>query len=118
MRARRPGLAWLDRIPWGIAILATLTFGLSPFVPEPHVWLKLRLLARGGVVKAADAIDLLLHAAPWAVLAAKVVRGVRRRGCSDPRRGANQTSRRPAPPLAAEAAAGLVSCRTAGHSSA
>lgn len=77
MKAR--GLAWLDRIPWGIAILAAITFGLSPFVPEPHVWLKLKLLFRDGLVKAADAIDLLLHAAPWVVLAAKAVRAFRRR---------------------------------------
>ena len=78
MSAGARGMVWLDRIPWGLAILAALTFGLSPFVPEPHVWLKLKLLVQGGLVKLADAIDLLLHAAPWAVLAAKAVRGLRR----------------------------------------
>lgn len=79
MTASGPGMSWLDRIPWGIAVLAALTFGLSPFVPEPHVWMKLRLLAQGARVTAADAIDLVLHAAPWALLAAKAVRQLRRR---------------------------------------
>jgi hypothetical protein len=78
MTASGRGRSWLDRIPWGIAVLAALTFGLSPFVPEPHVWMKLRLLAQGARVTAADAIDLMLHAAPWAVLAAKAVRQLRR----------------------------------------
>ena len=32
--------------------------------------MKLRLLAQGARMTAADAIDLVLHAAPWAVLAA------------------------------------------------
>ena len=78
MRRGGPGMAWLDRIPWGIALLAALTFGLSPFVPEPHVWAKLKLLRQGALVAPADVVDLVLHAAPWAVLGAKTMRQLRR----------------------------------------
>lgn len=77
MRLGGSGLAWLDKIPWSIAVLAALTLGLSPFVPEPHVWAKLKLL-RQGSPRPADVVDLLLHAAPWTVLGAKAVRQLRR----------------------------------------
>jgi hypothetical protein len=71
-------MAWLDRIPWSLALLAALTFGLSPFVPEPHVWAKLKLLGQGALVRLADVVDLVLHAVPWAVLGAKMMRQIRR----------------------------------------
>lgn len=64
----------LDRIPLWIAILAALTLGLAPFLPEPHLVEKLRMLARGTLVRPVDVFDLLLHAAPWLLLAAKLTR--------------------------------------------
>jgi hypothetical protein len=67
-------LALIDRIPLGVAILAALTLGLAPFVPEPHLWEKLKMLVSGTLVRPLDWFDLVLHAAPWLVLAAKLVR--------------------------------------------
>lgn len=64
----------LDRIPMTIAVLAALTLGLAPFVPEPHIWEKLKMLAAGTLTRPIDIFDLLLHAAPWVVLIAKLVR--------------------------------------------
>ncbi|MCV2870437.1 RND transporter [Defluviimonas sp. WL0002] len=64
----------LDKIPVNIAILAALTLGLAPFVPEPHIWEKLKMLAAGTLTRPIDIFDLLLHAAPWLVLIAKLVR--------------------------------------------
>lgn len=64
----------LDRIPMSLALLAALTLGLAPFAPEPHLWEKLKMLAAGALVRPIDIFDLLLHAAPWAVLAAKLLR--------------------------------------------
>ena len=64
----------LDRIPITIAVLAALTLGLAPFVPEPHIWEKLKLLAAGTLTRPIDIFDLLLHAAPWVVLIAKIIR--------------------------------------------
>lgn len=57
-----------------IAVLAALTLGLAPFVPEPHIWEKLKMLVAGTLVRPLDIFDLVLHAAPWAVLIAKVIR--------------------------------------------
>ena len=36
----------LDQIPWALVVVACLTLGLAPFVPEPHVWEKLRMLGK------------------------------------------------------------------------
>ena len=63
-----------------IAVLAALTLGLAPFVPEPHIWEKLKMLAAGTLVRPLDIFDLVLHAAPWAVLIAKLIRMALARG--------------------------------------
>lgn len=64
----------LDQLPLNILIIAALTLGLAPFLPEPHIWEKLRMLWAGNLVKPLDIFDLLLHAAPWLLLAAKLLR--------------------------------------------
>jgi hypothetical protein len=67
-------MAWLDRIPLWILVVVALTLGLAPFVPEPHVWEKLKMLAAGTLSRPIDIFDLLYHAAPWLLLALKFVR--------------------------------------------
>lgn len=67
-------MSFLDQIPLNIVIIACLTLGLAPFVPEPHIWEKLKMLAAGGLVKPIDMFDLALHAAPFVILAAKLLR--------------------------------------------
>lgn len=52
--------------PWVLPVLASLTLGLAPFTPEPHIVGKLRWVAGGGVgMTAMDWGDLLMHGAPW-----------------------------------------------------
>lgn len=54
--------------------VASLTLGLAPFVPEPHLVGKLRWVAGGAVgMGVVDWFDLLMHGAPWVWLAASVV---------------------------------------------
>jgi len=49
--------------------MASLTLGLAPFTPEPHIVGKLKWLAGGAVgMQAMDWFDLLMHGAPWALL--------------------------------------------------
>ena len=73
-------MAWLDRIPVWILVAVSLTLGLAPFVPEPHVWEKLKMLAAGTLSRPIDIFDLLYHGAPWLLLALKLVRMTQRRG--------------------------------------
>jgi hypothetical protein len=47
-------------------LFASLTLGLAPFIPEPHIIGKIRWLAGGGVgMGAMDYFDVVLHGAPW-----------------------------------------------------
>lgn len=67
-------MAWLDRTPLPLLVLATLLLGLAPFLPEPHLWEKLKMLAAGTLVRPIDIFDLVLHATPAALLILKLVR--------------------------------------------
>jgi hypothetical protein len=71
---RQKDVNWLDRQPLIIFVIAALTLGLAPFVPEPHLWEKLRMLMAGTLSRPLDIFDLLLHAAPWALLLLKLYR--------------------------------------------
>jgi len=65
---------WLDKLPLVVLIIAALTLGLAPFVPEPHLWEKLKMLAAGTLTRPLDIFDLVWHAAPWVLLVAKLAR--------------------------------------------
>jgi hypothetical protein len=51
------------------ALVASLTLGLAPFVPHPHVYKQLVALANGTLSTGMDVFDLFLHGAPWVALA-------------------------------------------------
>jgi hypothetical protein len=50
-----------------------LSLGLAPFIPEPHLWEKLKMLASGALTKPLDIFDLLLHGTPWLLLVLKLL---------------------------------------------
>jgi len=76
-------MAWLDRLPLNILVFICVLLGLAPFIPEPHVWQKLKMLADGTLTKPIDIFDFFLHGAPWLVLALKLYRMSQLRGRSD-----------------------------------
>lgn len=50
-------------------LVVSLTLGLAPFFPEPHLWGKLRWIAGGAVgMGAMDWFDFALHGTPWVLL--------------------------------------------------
>ena len=65
---------WIDRTPIFLFVILALTLGLAPFVPEPHVLEKLRMLFDGTLSKPIDIFDLVLHGTPWVLLGTKLVR--------------------------------------------
>ena len=69
--------AWLDRIPLPMIALPAVLLGLAPFVPEPHLWEKLKMLADGSLSKPIDIFDLFLHGTPVVLLIIKLIRGER-----------------------------------------
>ena len=51
-------------------LIASLTLGLAPFVPEPHIVGKIRWVAGGAVgMTGMDWFDLVFHGFPWVFLA-------------------------------------------------
>lgn len=67
-------MQFIDEIPLALLVAMALTLGLAPFVPEPHIWEKLKMLAAGDLSRAVDWFDLLLHATPWVLLAIRLIR--------------------------------------------
>lgn len=67
-------MSWLDRIPFVTLIMISLLLGLAPFVPEPHVWEKLKMLFDGSLSKPIDIFDLCMHGTPWVLLGLKSIR--------------------------------------------
>ena len=63
---------FLEGIPFTLVLMICLTLGLAPFVPEPHIWEKLNMLANGSLSKPIDIFDLGLHGLPWLVLILKI----------------------------------------------
>ncbi|MCK5278578.1 MAG: hypothetical protein KAK04_08570 [Cyclobacteriaceae bacterium] len=52
-----------------MAVFGSLTLGLAPFFPEPHIWGKLLWIMGGAVgMKALDWFDFIFHGAPWFML--------------------------------------------------
>ena len=61
---------------WGLILLACLTLGLAPFLPEPHIWGKLKWILGGAAgMQPMDWFDLVLHGFPWVLLIRKIVLG-------------------------------------------
>jgi hypothetical protein len=56
-------LAWLDRIPFSLLLAGTVLIGGAPFLPEPHLIEKTRMLMDGDLSRPIDILDLLLHGA-------------------------------------------------------
>ncbi|WP_416914464.1 MAG: RND transporter [Roseicyclus sp.] len=63
---------FLDAMPLWIVIGACLTLGLAPFTPEPHIWEKLKMLFSGAYFRPIDLFDMLMHGAPFVLLALKL----------------------------------------------
>jgi hypothetical protein len=69
--------AWLDRIPLHMIALPATLLALAPFVPEPHLWQKLKMLAAGELHRPLDIFDMIMHGSGLVLLGIKLVRGER-----------------------------------------
>ncbi|MCX2744009.1 hypothetical protein OO013_09045 [Mangrovivirga sp. M17] len=58
-----------------LPLILSLTLGLAPFFPEPHLIGKLKWVAGGANgMKLIDWFDLVLHGAPWLLLIITIIR--------------------------------------------
>jgi hypothetical protein len=54
---------------WIYVVILCLTLGLAPFVPEPHIWGKIKWIAGGAKgMEFLDWLDFIFHGIPWALL--------------------------------------------------
>ena len=58
----------ISQVPIVPLIILSLTLGLAPFVPEPHLQEKIRMLIKGNLHKPLDIFDLLMHGVPVLLL--------------------------------------------------
>lgn len=68
-------MSWLDRIPYPLLIVAAVFMLGAPFVPEPHLVEKARMLAEGRLTRPLDIFDVLWHLAPAILLGLKLATG-------------------------------------------
>lgn len=67
-------MKWLDQVPYLLLIIGSLTLGLAPFTPVPHLVEKMTMLLAGELVKPVDIFDLMMHASPVVLLIMKMGR--------------------------------------------
>ncbi len=67
-------MKWLDKLPLTMLVPIAVFLALAPFVPEPHLWEKLKMLFAGTLVKPIDIFDLFLHGAPLVLVVLKLIR--------------------------------------------
>jgi hypothetical protein len=58
-----------------LSLIASLTLGLAPFVPEPHIWKQILNLTLGRPMYTLDWIDVAMHGAPWLLF---IILGIRK----------------------------------------
>ncbi|KAB2311588.1 RND transporter [Betaproteobacteria bacterium SCN2] len=67
-------MQFIDRFPLWLLIALTLFMLGAPFVPEPHLIEKMRMLSEGTLTRPIDIFDVFWHLLPVALLAIKLAR--------------------------------------------
>ena len=66
---------FFEQLPWTFLIPVALLLGLAPFLPEPHLLEKLRMLGDGQLNRPIDIFDLCMHGAPFLLILGKLLWG-------------------------------------------
>ena len=74
MKNSQSYLRYIDRIPLAPLAIATLFMAFAPFVPEPHLLEKSRMLVNGELTKGIDIFDLFWHSFLIVILAIRLIR--------------------------------------------
>ena len=68
-------MRWLDRIPYPLLVAAAVLMLGAPFLPEPHLVEKARMLAEGRLSRPIDIFDVFWHLLPSLLLGLKFAVG-------------------------------------------
>lgn len=66
---------WIRGLPLGLLIIGSLTLGLAPFVPQPHLVEKIGFLLNGTLTRPIDIFDFFMHGAFPALLVTRLILG-------------------------------------------
>ena len=64
---------WIQKLPWWLLIVGSLTLGLAPFQPIPHLVEKISMLFQGSLHRPIDIFDLFLHGTFPVLLFLKII---------------------------------------------
>lgn len=67
-------MKWIDKIPLGLLSITTIFMLGAPFLPEPHLLEKIRMLFSGELSKPIDIFDLFWHLTPLTLLLIRLYR--------------------------------------------
>ena len=67
-------MKFIDNLPFPMLIVVSLMMLGAPFVPEPHLVQKMRMLSEGTLTKPLDIFDVFWHLLPSILLIIKIVR--------------------------------------------
>ncbi len=70
-------LQFIDKLPYPTLIIVALLMLAAPFVSEPHLLEKMRMLMDGTLTKPLDMFDVVWHLLPAILLGVKFVRSRR-----------------------------------------
>jgi len=65
---------WIDKIPLSTLLIVAIVLGLAPFMSEPHLWQKIKMLMDGSLTRPIDIFDLFMHGTPTVLVALKLFR--------------------------------------------
>jgi hypothetical protein len=67
-------LDFIDQFSYLHLIIFAIALGLAPFVPEPHLVQKIRMLIQGTLSKPIDIFDLFFHLIPLFLIGIKLIK--------------------------------------------
>jgi hypothetical protein len=67
-------MQFIDRFPLPLLLVLTVFMLGAPFVPEPHLVEKMRMLADGALTRPLDIFDVFWHLLPATLLVVKFLR--------------------------------------------
>lgn len=66
-------LHWINDTPLIVFIMFAVTLGLAPFIPEPHIWEKIKMIRNRTLTRPLDIFDFVMHCVPWGLLLIKLL---------------------------------------------
>ena len=65
-------MKWIERLPLSVLVLMTMWMLGAPFVPEPHLVEKWKMLQAGTLTRPLDIFDVFWHLVPATLLALRL----------------------------------------------